>query len=219
MIVDSSRNDDAVRLIAQSSSVPNHYHWTEPEGIYSAMNIGLRFARGDYVWFVNAGDEVSPHLEIRNLLEALTDNNPAWLIGQVAFIREKGKRITPAPFDYAAEYGRSFARGKFPPHQGTIVRKALLQDLGGFDPKYTIAADYHVALRIACMQAPLLYAGEIAEFTTGGVSSTEWRACLEEFKAARREVLSLQGSKRAQEQLDSRILFLRMGLARLLGRT
>ena len=39
--------------------LPAAYAWSPPSGVYPAMNQGLTVASGDYVLFLNAGDELA----------------------------------------------------------------------------------------------------------------------------------------------------------------
>ena len=57
LIVVDGGSTDGTRTVIEEFSL-HIAHWvSEPDdGIYDAMNKGLRMSSGDYVWFVNAGD-------------------------------------------------------------------------------------------------------------------------------------------------------------------
>ena len=54
VVVDSSRDRSAVPDLV--ADVPCLYLWTEPRGIYAAMNAALARASGEMAYFANAGD-------------------------------------------------------------------------------------------------------------------------------------------------------------------
>lgn len=219
LIVDSSADGKAVEQLALDFPGNCHYFWTKPSGIFPAMNFGLSHSAGQYVWFVNAGDQLTSESTICDVATVLRKAQPTWLYGQVGFQSGNGQRIVPRPFDYESEKRHAFARGRFPPHQGTIALTKVLQDLGGFDTRFRIVADYHAALKLTQLGDPVILDRAIAEFSPGGLSSTDWRISLREFRSARREILQPSGLQAFTESLDSFIHCLRMRIAHLLGRT
>ena len=64
---------------------------SEPDkGIYDAMNKGLKKATGDYVWFLNAGDEIySP--DTLNYMNSIEGDADAFY-GEVEYVDEVRKK-------------------------------------------------------------------------------------------------------------------------------
>ena len=218
VIIDSSRIPIEQQAIAEKVPAPIKYRWVDPRGVYPAMNTGLEHAAGEYVWFINAGDLVASGATVQGLVATLAAHQPEWLVGEVIFARSDGSVTRPPPFDYETEKRRSFARGRFPPHQGTVVRRELLKSMKGFNTRYRIAADYHTALRLSETADPLVTPEPLAVFNLGGISTERWREGLHEFRAARSEVLSLGGYQKLVETVDSYSLLVRMYVARVLNR-
>jgi glycosyltransferase involved in cell wall biosynthesis len=88
------------------------YIYAPPKGIYNAMNIGLNNAIGEWVWFLNAGDEAKPSIS-KKLLDCLNRYSNAGIIIAGVSIIKNGQC-----FD---SYGR-----KFPPHQSTFYKRKIL---------------------------------------------------------------------------------------------
>lgn len=198
VVLDSSKDPDLTRRLVQTPEVPTVYEWRNPQGVYAAMNSALGLVSGKHTWFVNAGDRVAEGPTLPTLADAL-EAQPLWLIGQVAFIDPDGTRTVPPPFDYPRERSHFFARGRFAPHQGTVVRSDWLKQSGGFSPSLTIAADYEMSLRLSKVADPVVSDRVIAEFTTGGLSTQRWAQAVVEFHRARREVLHPSGLDAARE--------------------
>ena len=57
VIVDGASTDGSVELIKQSANKVDHWVSEPDNGIYDAMNKGARQASGEWVMFLNAGDE------------------------------------------------------------------------------------------------------------------------------------------------------------------
>lgn len=201
IVVDSSSHTQEIPQAVQSSPLTCQLAWTPPEGVFEAMNTGLAMASGDYVYFLNAGDTLHSAASLPAILTGLSDTNPAWLYGQVAFVNGMGALTVPPRFNYSEEERALFARGRFPPHQGTVVNRRVLLELGGFDVRYRIAADYALALRLSQISAPTEVTEVIADFAMGGISQRRWRDSVREFHAARQDVFEPQGIVRAKETL------------------
>lgn len=217
IVVDGSTHGSAVSSRVSSLPEKPHYVWQSPAGVYSAMNAGLGLATGEYVYFLNAGDRLHGAGSLARMRQGVA-TRPLWLYGQVQFVTAGDDSITPEPFDYERERRRLFARGRFPSHQGTIVRTETLRSIGGFDESYLIAADYAAVLRLTLLATPIELADTVADFYVGGVSSTSWKASLQEFHRARREILHPAGTAAVLESWDTAAHFGRMSLHRWLRR-
>jgi GT2 family glycosyltransferase len=169
------------------------------------MNVGLDQAKGDYVLFLNAGDEFFNSSTVRVIQSYLERDRPLWLFGQVCFVSENGNRVTPPPMDYPREREASFSRGRFPPHQGTIAKRQALIDNGGFDTSYRIAADYAACLRLVQQQDPVIIGETVAVFYEGGLSTSAWRESMREFHRARRDILRPRGAAAVREWVNTQL--------------
>ena len=206
VVVDSSNDPSAINQMLEDSGlngdIPMHYQWCTPSGIYPAMNLGLDNATGEFAYFLNAGDRLHAPDILVKVAQKLGNDKSVWLFGPVEITNHVSKKTTTTPrWNYQEEKKNFFARGLFPPHQGTIVSTQLLRDLGGFDPKYSISADYALFLRLSQMADPEEVDSPIAHFATGGVSTHKWRESFREFHEARREILTPQGIGALCEQL------------------
>ncbi len=194
------------------------FDWVPPRGVYSAMNDGLERAKGKYVWFLNAGDEIDSSETLQRVVGILREREPIWAYGDVTFISRHGRVTTPDSFDYRAEQLHGFSRGRFPPHQGVIAEKETLIRLGGFDLSYRIASDYALFLQLSRTADPVEINQVLARFHEGGLSTTDWRASLREFHRARCETFQLSGINALAEYARTASLFIKMSFARRLGR-
>jgi glycosyltransferase involved in cell wall biosynthesis len=214
LIVDSSSNRQTVSKILSHTEHWPHYIWVQPAGVYPAMNVGLGNATGNYILFLNAGDELKDAAALQTIMDVLRAQSPVWLYGQVTFIDPTGQETTPPAFNYQREKDALFARGRFPPHQGTVVRRDVLADLGGFDTNFQVAADYAVALHLSQLADPLELEIAIANFHIGGLSTTEWRRSIREFHAARTQILRPRGQSRIRELVSTGAQFGKLALGR-----
>jgi len=203
--------------IAGLSVLPITVHHEPPRGIYAAMNAGLNQAPGTYVYFLNAGDTFIESTVLQRLVDELRSSPSQWVYGTVDFRDSHGKHLREPPWSYDEERHRLFARGVFPPHQGTLARVDALRKLGGFDESYGVAADYKMMLELSLVDTPGILPWPIATFTQGGTSTIRWRAALREFHRARVEVFHPQGQARLIEWIDTARHSVRTITHRLIG--
>ena len=174
-----------------------------PQGIFEAMNHGLDISVGTWILFLNAGDTFAEPMSLEWLLSELESTQALWGFAAVHFRDEQGRALREPSWDYKSHCERLFARGRFPPHQGTVVRKETLKTLGGFDTRYRVAADYHAALRLSKLSEPDIWTWPLAAFDQGGTSSKYWKRAQSEMHQARQEVFRPSGFGAVRERLDS----------------
>lgn len=137
-------------------------------GIARAFNEGLARARGEWVWFINGGDQIDARLEPAWLKALLDATQADVVIGGTIFPGDVAPRPPPPP------------KWQWPPfvpwipHPSTLVRRALFSRFGDFDPTYKIALDFEWWLRslsegVAVDQVLVPF----AVFAPGGVSLRE----------------------------------------------
>jgi len=210
LVIDSSIDHESVQAACEGLA---RVVAMEPEGVYPAMNLGLQSASGTYLHFLTAGDVFHDSSVLTRIKEVCTAE-PVWMFGPVDIIDETGKHTTTPPWNYGREKARMFARGHFPQHQGTVVRRDVLLQVGGFPSSYRIAADYAAFLRLSQLADPVLLDFVVADFHTGGLSSVAWRESFEEFHRARLEVLRPRGMARIVEMWDYATHLARVGVYR-----
>jgi glycosyltransferase involved in cell wall biosynthesis len=142
-------------------------HLTEPKGIYSAMNLGLRVSQTKFVLFLNSGDELCPIANLDQLLDNIENRN--WGFGSIIKILDGQESI------YSFKPYKRFLHRfgiKYVPHPATIMNRKMSIDLGGFDEKYRVAADQKLMMQFGKIQTPVTFNAPIAKFYLNGISSS-----------------------------------------------
>ena len=203
IVIDSSSNMLGIKGILDDSafndSINVTYQWVRPEGIYPAMNQGLAVSHGEYVYFLNAGDQLDSTHILRKVIQYLREKQATWLFGPVVMIEPDGSEVQTPTWNYTVERANFFARGLFPPHQGTFASLRAIKESGGFNADYSISADYALFLKLSLLADPVIVDFPIAKFATGGLSSNEWRESFVEFHRARVEMFQPSGLNALRE--------------------
>lgn len=202
IVVDGSEcNSLAVRSALDLCRGHGRVIWQPPQGVYKAMNAGLEIAKGEYVYFVNAGDVLADESVLMDLTHVLETFRPEWLFGLIELRLTNGKLRSDVAVDYWKASTKGFLSGKFPRQPATVARRMFIIQNGGFVSEYTIAADFHLMLKLASSSAPLSWSRVMCEFRMDGVSSRHWLESIRQAHRARSEVLQWSGTK-------SRFMFL-----------
>lgn len=154
IIVDGASSDKTVEIAeryqSQSSDLKNFVLISEPDnGLYDAMNKGLKKATGDYVWFLNAGDVIKTSDIADNLsLICEQEKMPDILYGETDLTDADGtvfaeRRLkTPRRLTW-----KSFNMGMLVSHQAFIAKRDIAPE---YDLTYRFSADFDWCIR--CMK-------------------------------------------------------------------
>lgn len=219
LIVDSSSNRESIPNALVSSDLAGladktTYWWEAPRGIYTAMNSALSRAQGRYILFLNAGDCLVNSGVLARAHDSLMAADAVWGYGDVEIADTSGHVVRTPPWDFEFERAHSFARGHFPCHQGTFVSTQALRDIGGFDTRFTIGADYAAFLSLSKVAEPVSLNFVLARFAEGGASTSQWRRSVIEFHRARRNILNPRGSASLLEYIHTVTHFIKLGAYR-----
>lgn len=146
LIVDGGSTDGTQNFAQSQTHIPIKIVSERDRGLYDAMNKGLARALGEYVWYLNADDMLNTSAALNKVLARLRRDQPDILVTDIDMV---DARATNRVVRQWRSFGwfNQVALGWHPPHPGFIARRVLLQDLGGFNLTYKIAADIDLMTR------------------------------------------------------------------------
>ena len=142
------------------------------------MNKGLKAATGDYIWFLNSGDQVYDTDTVQKMVEGM-EGNPDIIYGGTMIIddaqNEVGDRRLRPP---AQLTWKSFRQGMVVCHQSIVVKRELAPD---YNLEYRLSADIDWAIR-ASKKAALIHNSHLvlSRFLEGGLTDHNIKAGLKE---------------------------------------
>jgi len=140
IVIDGGSRDGTQGVIAEYEACLDFYVSESDGGIYDAMNKGINACSGEYVCFVNAGDEIS-YFDAERLLNSLSGNIVSF--GKV-FLDYKGNIIRKVPNISSLRNVYSFMPLN---HQGLCVKKSIYDKVGLYSLDYKICADNEWLIR------------------------------------------------------------------------
>jgi glycosyltransferase involved in cell wall biosynthesis len=140
-------------------------------GLYDAMNKGIRLAKGKYVWFVNSGDLIFDSSILSKLRELTVDSDV--FFGETMYINDKGDAIGIRSDVSSRQLPEKLTKysmlsGMVVCHQSFIVKKSIVSE---YNPNYKISADIDWVLH--CLEKAQLITNTkliLSKYLVGGIS-------------------------------------------------
>ncbi|NNE28124.1 MAG: glycosyltransferase [Saprospiraceae bacterium] len=181
IIIDGGSTDGSIDIITKYSDHLSYWTSEPDKGLYDAMNKGIAKAKGDYLWFMNAGD----HIRKKSTLEQMVEN---WneqvdiLYGEVMLVdeerKEHGLRSEKTAQRLPDELSwKSLKLGMCVSHQGFLPKRKIA-------PQYqmgNLSADIDWVIQCLKNASETRYVGfPIADYLMGGVSKKRHKQSLKD---------------------------------------
>ncbi len=137
IVIDGASTDCTVQLVNGYLHDQRMQCISEPDtGVYNAMNKGIANAKGDYLFFLNAGDIFWDAKVLTEIAKGIAVTNADIIIGNYVEKKHEIENVimTRTNWTELVQSGNSIC------HQAVFAKRECLQ--GGFDEQYHIVADY-----------------------------------------------------------------------------
>ena len=178
ILVDGASTDGTREMIAAYAKHHKNVRWvSEPdEGIYHALNKGIRMATGDIIGFLHSDDVLYSADSIGHIAAAFEQPEIEVVYGDLQYCKDdkvvrrwRSNSFRPSTLKY----------GWMPPHPTVYVRREVYEQVGPYDEWFRISADYDMMLRIFTAGYKSYYLPEVLVcMNTGGASNKNSRARL-----------------------------------------
>lgn len=173
IVVDGESTDGTGEIIQGYEDLLTIAISESDRGIYDAMNKGLQLASGQYVMYLNAGDIWSDELALQAVCDSLVEAKPTWLVcGALSLEGGKRKRVIK---NIPHSWLRHALGLQAHCHQSTVIRRDLMEAIGGFSEEYDFAGDFDLILRVGLIDKPAYLRRIVVTYAGGGISSTRGR--------------------------------------------
>lgn len=189
IIIDGGSTDGTQARIERYREVIAHFSSGKDEGVYDAMNKGLRMATGEVIAFVNAGDMIAHRSCVSEMAAEFAKGDADAIYGDAYMVDPHDIRKVKRFWKGGTYDRKKFRSGWMPPHLGTYIRKDVYDRFGLFRGDLKVSADYELMFRFMFKhRIRVHYVPKVlVRFRLGGVSNRSlahiWRANLEVYKA------------------------------------
>lgn len=183
LIIDGKSKDNTLKIIEEYKKQYKGKLKVISEkdsGLYDAMNKGIKNATGDVIGFLNSDDKYANDKIIEKIAKKLNGKKYAGSYGNLEFRdNETMQKITRV---WNSKNG-NYKFGWHPPHPTLYLKREVYENVGPFNLKYRICADYDFMLRMMKKETKLVYIPEILiHMRSGGLSTNGLKGYLRNFK-------------------------------------
>lgn len=151
IVVDGGSTDGTVEIIQDYEVKFNgRLRWISEKdnGIYDAMNKGIRMATGDVIGILNSDDFLTSNDVIERMTKEFPENVEA-VYGDVHFVKERNLQKSVRYYSGKPFHPWMVRFGFIPPHPSLYVRSSTYKRYGLYDTSFRISADVEMIARLS----------------------------------------------------------------------
>lgn len=141
IVIDGGSIDGSLAYIESNKSNISYWISEKDSGIYNAMNKGIKAANGEYLLFLNSGDELYSNHVIKENLSNIHTKDLIYFNLEVK--GDNHSRI----YNYASRLKFSDLYFGSLPHAATFIRKELFSLVGFYDENLKIVSDWEFFIK------------------------------------------------------------------------
>lgn len=147
IIVDGGSTDGTIEIVESYGNKISKFISEPDNGIYEAMNKGIRLASGEIVGILNSDDFYVNDLVLETVVKALTEKDVDACYGDLVYVdRHRAKKVIR--YWKSCRYTDGlFEKGWVPPHPTFFVKRWVYEKYGVFDLGFLTSADHEIMVR------------------------------------------------------------------------
>lgn len=147
VIIDGNSKDETTSIITRMPNRVTTLISEKDEGIYDAMNKGLKLAEGEIVGILNSDDFYNTNEVVQNVVKAFEDPSIDCVYGDLVYVDQLNTSNVVRNWVTGPYKQNAFIKGWHPAHPSFFVRNAVYKKFGYFDLDFELAADFELMLR------------------------------------------------------------------------
>jgi glycosyltransferase involved in cell wall biosynthesis len=137
IIVDGKSIDSTLRIVNKYKKISKVIS-EKDNGLYDAMNKGVKLAKGQVIYFLNADDVLIDKNVVREVMVEFENNKLDFVLGDIdCFYPDTNSIVRKNGFSSIEK----IRNGVMPPHQASFVKKTFLKKYP-FNIKYKSSSDF-----------------------------------------------------------------------------
>ena len=192
IVIDGASTDGSLAVLEAYRSRLGVLISEPDQGIYDALNKGIKHSTGVVVGFLHADDVFENSEVLAKVAAAFEDLSIDAVYGDLVYVQHGDISQVIRYWQSGLYDDDALTRGWMPPHPTFYVRRSVYERLGVFDTRYRIAADYDTVLRfLAVGKIRAVYIPKVlVRMRAGGISNrslkTITRKSMEDIAVLRR---------------------------------
>lgn len=185
IIIDGGSTDKTLSIIKSNLNHINTYISEKDNGIYSALNAGIKLATGDIIGFLNSDDVYNNQYVVSKIVNSFQVKNCDVVYGDLIYQSKNiADQKTIRYWKSNVYHSGCLKYGWMPPHPTVYCKKEIYEQYGLYNEKFQISADYDFILRI--FKEPLIkktyLPSVMVKMDVGGVSNGSAKGIIKKTK-------------------------------------
>jgi len=188
IIIDGHSTDGTMETISDYNHQIAQVVSEPDQGIYDALNKGIRLSTGDIIGILHAGDLYAHDRVLKRVVEGFENQNKDSCYGDLQYVDPNDPKKVIRYWKSSSYRDGKFKLGWMPPHPTFFVKREIYEKHGAFNREFRIAGDYELMLRFLEKQKiSVFYIPEVlVKMRMGGISNRSvkdlWVKSREDYK-------------------------------------
>ena len=145
IIIDGGSTDDTLNIIKKYNDIINFVLSEPDEGLYYAMNKGIKLATGDVIGILNSDDFFKYNYVLQKIANQFEIKKSDMVYGNIDYVNNENKIVR---YWKSSDFKKnSFSKGWHPPHPSLFIKKKIYDKYGVFNTNLRICSDFELMLR------------------------------------------------------------------------
>lgn len=135
IVIDGGSKDGSKEFIEENTGFFSYWVSEPDKGVYTAMNKGIKQAKGEYLLFLNSGDCLSSNIVLGKIMEDLDGTD--LISGKIKITsNQQPATSNQEPITFPHLFTNSL------PHQSTFIRNELFKKIGLYNEHNKLTSDW-----------------------------------------------------------------------------
>ena len=148
IVIDGGSTDGTLEFLRRHQDQIEILVCEPDEGLYDAMNKGIRLATGDIIGILNADDYYANYHVLSDIDQIFTSKKVDAVFGDLEYFHQRREFIPIRRYRSSHFQPSKLSKGLMPAHPTLFLRKSVYERFGLFKPEYKIAGDFDFVARI-----------------------------------------------------------------------
>lgn len=176
IVIDGESSDKTLDIVKRYEDKIAKIISEPDQGIYDAMNKGIKVATGDVIGILNSDDYYIGDDVVSKIAKAFKENSPDLIFADLAYVTTDNQNKILRYYSAKRFVPKKLKQGIMPPHPTLYVKKEVYEKYGNYSLDFKIASDYEMFVRLLLVKKlSYFYMNNcIIKMTVGGVSTNNF---------------------------------------------